>query len=150
LESQPPPGFEEAGINQGTKMQLAGNIEILAADQQPLGSGKDQDALIIDTTPPGYENEHITSINSQSEDEPKQRRVNQLKESAVRSNTKRFPQQQLSNSTTEISESLVRLAKESLHIGEILGVRVIGDEQAAISKITKPLKNRKHKGGKQH
>jgi len=83
-------------------------------------------------------------INSQNECESKQRRGNLKKAISVRCNSTRIPQQQLSVSTTETSESLVRLAHESLQIGEILGIRVIGNKQVAISRITKPLKkNRK-------
>ena len=59
------------------------------------------------------------------------------------------PQKSDSANTVETSESLVRLAHEALQIGEILGVRVIGDKQAAISKITKPLKGKKAQGGNQ-
>jgi len=48
-------------------------------------------------------------------------------------------------STAVTSESLRQLAHESLQIGEILGVKVIGDYEAAISRITKPLKKNKGK-----
>ena len=51
----------------------------------------------------------------------------------------------LSNSTEVTSESLKQLAHESLQIGEILGVKVIGDYEAAISRITKPLKKNRGK-----
>jgi len=46
-----------------------------------------------------------------------------------------------SDSSNSTSESLVNLAKESLQIGELLGVRVTGSVEAAISRITTPLKN---------
>uniref|UniRef100_A0A7C9A347 Uncharacterized protein n=1 Tax=Opuntia streptacantha TaxID=393608 RepID=A0A7C9A347_OPUST len=46
----------------------------------------------------------------------------------------------LSINTDVTSESLKHLAHESLQLGEILGVKVIGDYEAAISRITKPLK----------
>ena len=51
----------------------------------------------------------------------------------------------LSNNTKVTSESLKRLAHESLQLGEILGVKVIGDYEAAISRITKPLKKNRSK-----
>ena len=51
----------------------------------------------------------------------------------------------LSNNTEVTSESLKHLAHESLQIGEILGVKVIGDYEAAISRIIKPLKKNRSK-----
>ena len=51
----------------------------------------------------------------------------------------------LSNNTEVTSESLKQLAHESLQLGEILGVKVIGDYGAAISRITKPLKKNRSK-----
>jgi len=50
-----------------------------------------------------------------------------------------------STSTDSTSESLVRLAHESLQIGELLGVKITGDIEAAVSRITKPLKKSKVK-----
>ena len=56
------------------------------------------------------------------------------------------------NSTEITSESLKQLAYESLQIEELLGVKVIGDYEAAVSRITKPLKKNRGKkrgaGGK--
>jgi len=43
-------------------------------------------------------------------------------------------------SSSSTPESLVKLAKESLHIGELIGIRVTGNVEAAISRITTPLK----------
>jgi len=45
-----------------------------------------------------------------------------------------------SDSSDSTSESLLNLAKESLQVGELLGVRVTGSVEAAISRITTPLK----------
>jgi len=50
-----------------------------------------------------------------------------------------------SNTTEETSESLKQLAHESLQVGEILGIKVIGDYEAALSRITKPLKKNRSK-----
>ena len=47
------------------------------------------------------------------------------------------------NSTEITSESLKQLAYESLRVRELLGVKVIGDYDAAVSRITKPLKKNK-------
>ena len=51
--------------------------------------------------------------------------------------------QEVSNSTEVTSDSLRKLAHESLAVGELLGVKVIGDYKAALSRITKPLKKNK-------
>ena len=51
-------------------------------------------------------------------------------------------------SSSSTPESLVKLAKESLQIGELLGVRVTRNVEAAISRITTPLKKLRNKGKK--
>ena len=48
-------------------------------------------------------------------------------------------------SSVSTPESLVRLAHDSLQIGEILGVKVIGNLEAAVSRITEPLKKSRAK-----
>jgi len=45
-----------------------------------------------------------------------------------------------SESPKSTPESLVKLAKEALQVGELLGARVTGSVEAAISRITTPLK----------
>ena len=50
-----------------------------------------------------------------------------------------------SEASSNTSESLIELAKESLHFGELLGLRVTGDVEAAISRITTPLKKIENK-----
>lgn len=42
--------------------------------------------------------------------------------------------------SSETSASIVQIAKESLKIGEILGLKVTDNEQAVVSRITKNLK----------
>jgi len=53
-----------------------------------------------------------------------------------------------SESSSSTPESLVKLAKESLQVGELLGVRVTGSVEAAISRITTPLKQLRKKSKK--
>jgi len=53
-----------------------------------------------------------------------------------------------SESSSSTPESLVNLAKESLQVGELLGVRVTGSVEAAISRITTPLKQLRKKSKK--
>jgi len=86
---------------------------------------------------------------SQRAKEPKSKKITRKEGKPVKCTNKLAPQKSDSANTVETSESLVRLAHEALQIGEILGVRVIGDKQAAISKITKPLKGKKAQGGNQ-
>ena len=50
-----------------------------------------------------------------------------------------------SESSSSTPESLVKLAQASLQFGELLGVRVTGNMQAAISRITTPLKKLRKK-----
>jgi len=38
---------------------------------------------------------------------------------------------------------MLKLAQESIQVGELLGVQVIGDKKAAINRITEHLKKRK-------
>ena len=65
-------------------------------------------------------------------------------------NHKETTQQTNSDDTnsSNTSESLIRLAQDSLHIGELLGVRVTGNVAAAISRITSPLKKGRKQGKK--
>uniref|UniRef100_A0A7C9DJJ2 Uncharacterized protein n=1 Tax=Opuntia streptacantha TaxID=393608 RepID=A0A7C9DJJ2_OPUST len=77
--------------------------------------------------PPGFGFESLNPISSD---------INQTKSGKA---------QATSNSTELTSESLKKLAQESLQIGELLGVKVIGDYKAALSRITKPLKKNKGK-----
>jgi len=53
--------------------------------------------------------------------------------------------QEVNNSTEVTTDSLKQLAHESLQVGELLGVKIIGDYKAALSRITKPLKKNKGK-----
>ena len=65
-------------------------------------------------------------------------------------NQKEVTQQAISEDTSSnsTSESLIRLAQESLHISELLGVRVTGNVAVAISRITSPLKKGRKQGKK--
>jgi len=50
--------------------------------------------------------------------------------------------------TSSDSDSLVQLAHDSLKFGELLGVRVTGNVEAAISRIVTPLKKIRRQGKK--
>ena len=79
----------------------------------------------ISSPPPGFESQT-----------PMQFENNQLDNGMV---------QEISSSTAATADSLEKLAHESLQIGELLGVKVIGDYKAALSRITQPLKKNKGK-----
>jgi len=62
-----------------------------------------------------------------------------------RLNYKEVLAQPNSENSSSTSESLVQLAHDSLHFGELLGIRVFGSVEAAISRITSPLKKAESK-----
>ena len=45
--------------------------------------------------------------------------------------------------STKTSESIVKIAREALEVGKILGVKVIGNEANALKRITGTLKTNK-------
>ena len=51
-----------------------------------------------------------------------------------------------SEPTSSDSDSLVQLAHDSLKFGELIGVRVTGNVEAAISRIVSPLKKTRKQG----
>ena len=138
-----PPGFEAARVNSDS----------LLPHLKPLGevstqeNGVDHSSQSTTNAPPGFEGVHITQSSPQKRMEPKQKRIDRRPAS---SKNKKASLKADSVSTNKTSESLVRLAHESLKIGRILGVRVIMNEQAAVSRITKPLKTRKVQREKHH
>jgi len=139
-----PPGFEAARVNSDS---LLPHSKPLGAEVSTQENGVDHSSQSTINAPPGFEDVRITQVSPHKRMEPKQKRVDRRPASSK--NTK-APLKVDSVSTNKTSESLVRLAKESLKIGRILGVRVIGNEQAAILRITKPLKIRKGQGEKHH
>ena len=45
--------------------------------------------------------------------------------------------------TEDTTDSMIQIAEESLQVGELLGVRVVGNKKAAVARITAHLKTRK-------
>ena len=128
--SQPPPGFEVEHQENDSHIQLGAKSD---KDDAPIVEGEE----II--------NSHSFAI------APSDNRVSkqgQKDSNVVKASYKKALLQVPSSSTStdSTSESLVRLAHESLKIGELLGVKVTGDFEAAVSRITKPLKKIKGKG----
>jgi len=135
--SQPPPGFEFESQKYDSHTQ--------AVDQAPREvelieeSGELNNSPIIANVQPRHG--FVTPSGISEQDQQVTANVDD------RINDKRaLLQGPLSSTYTEAtSESLKQLAHESLQIGEILGIRVIGDYEAAVSRITKPLKKNKGK-----
>ena len=60
--------------------------------------------------------------------------------------SKKGTQNTMSSSTSQTPKSLVRIAHESLQVGQLLGVRITGNRLSAITRITRSLKNQMTKG----
>jgi len=142
LEIQPPPGFESVRANQGYD-PLVTLSKPLGVDVSTRKIGNDHSSQNTFDVPPGFEVIHTTQSSPQKRLVPKQKRDDRGPASIKNKKALLKPS---SVSTNKTSESLVRLAHESLEIEKILGVRMTRNEQAAVSRITKPLKNRKAKG----
>ena len=106
-----------------------------------LGKGDSHDEQSqASQPPPGFENlenEHIHRASKHT-----------LKDSTIGTTTYKeallhVPSSPDSSASTP--ESLIKLAHDSLQIGELLGVKVIGNLEAAISRITEPLKKNRSK-----
>ena len=93
---------------------------------------------------------HINSQNSLEEppgfEKLKAERVDQRKSKSKHTRTRTGRQlgdSISSSSTNETTESMLRIAHESIQVGELVGVRVIGNKKGAIARITDHLKQRK-------
>jgi len=133
-EVQAPPGF--------------GNITAKEAAGLLRSSPKPKDKLdCVQSTDMGA---HINSQNSLEEppgfEKLKAERVDQRKSKSKHSRTRTGRQlgdSISSSSTNETTESMLRIAHESIQVGELVGVRVIGNKKGAIARITDHLKQRK-------
>ena len=119
--------------------------QLRKADKEKINAEREmvvQGALVSSSqdtvsAPPGFEAAKVNKVNSQAQAkaqmESKQRRVGNRKETST-------PQ---SSNTNETTESMLRIAQESLQVGELLGVRVIGNKKVAVKRITDHLKETK-------
>ena len=111
--------------------------------------------------PPGFEFDFEKNINLENHNEEKaasceqdsttlQYLQSQQEVSKVSKvlNFKKALTQPTSSQTDSDSDSLVQLAHDSLKFGELLGVRVTGNVEAAISRIVTPLKKIRRQGKK--
>ena len=104
----------------------AGNSMEMCRDRQKLKAlvarECNEGSSSVSLPPPGFEFESPNLIQHES---------NQTNSGVV---------PEVNNSSETTTDSLKQLAHESLQVGELLGVKVIGDYKAALSRITKPLK----------
>jgi len=138
-EAQAPPGFEKVNANHA--MDSIDSIAKSRDNEDCLpGEEKDQRSKSqeTDTEPPGFEATPETR-ERQVQLGTKQKKSRKGKQLAL--NAHPSP-----SNTEETSESMLKLAEESLQVGELLGVRVIGNKKAAITRITDHLKKRKAQG----
>jgi len=136
MEVQAPPGFEKGNVNHGLDL-IKSNSKSQGKLDCFQGKGKDSvsNSQNTATEPPGFEKAQENQ-ETQVKTKPKQKQERKGRQSATRAPLS-------SSSTNETSESMVRLAQESLQVGELLGVRMIGDKKAAVARITDHLKKRK-------
>jgi len=138
-EVQAPPGFEKATGNHDRE-----SIEPFSKSQGQedglQGGGKNSTSKSQDTAtqPPGFETTRVIQ-EKQLQQGHQQVRVSKSKKLAIN-----VPQS--SANTEETTASMIQLAEESLQVGELLGVRVIGNKKAAVTCITDHLKKRKAQG----
>jgi len=138
-DSQPPPGFEfefEGDINLQDHTSARRTISNGYAKQQ----GVDEECLGVQTNILCRTDieKVCTNQNSQQQYQEVSKELN-FKKALIQSN---------SETTSSDSDSLVQLAHDSLKFGELIGVRVTGNVEAAISRIVSPLKKIRKQGKK--
>ena len=90
--------------------------------------------------PPGFENYQTRNNQKEVRSRPS-KKIHQ----GVVTRSKKDTQHVSSSSTTGTLESLVRLANESLDVGQLLRVRIIGNRQSVVRRLTRSLKNQRTK-----
>ena len=156
MEDQAPPGFEKGNAHHG--------LDSLTSKSNPQGkldcSQKKEKDSVSDSqntvtkapdclSPPGSERVRDDNVepppgfevfgNKSSKKNP--RRQHQSMERRVTRSQKQVEK----NSSQVTSESIIKLAKESIEIGNLLGLKVIDKEEAAIRRIINSLKEGKKK-----
>ena len=137
-DSQPPPGF-------GFVNEKEINLQQLTEARQPMSKACLSHQQEVDEECLG------TQSNSCCREFIEQDCANQLQQEEQEASKKlnfKKALTQTPESSNSSSESLVQLAYDSLKFGELLGVRVTGNVEAAISRIVTPLKKIRRKGKK--
>ena len=138
-EVQAPPGFEKIIDNQVKEM----NANLLNTQDQEFGVqgvAKDKTRQQRDTITSSEK--HLKINEKQLNQGLQQTKTTRKKKPASKvSNVSHSP-----NESERTTGSMIQLAVESLQIGELLGVRVVGNKKAAVARITDHLKSRKAQG----
>jgi len=132
-----PPGFESG------KTRVNSNIDVQVENENKFTAGQlreNEKALSDQTHSLGSQK---CAGKSQDSESPQI-----TGSSSHRPSYKKILLQSNAESLSSTPESLVKLAQESLQIGELLGVRVTGSVEAAISRIITPLKQLRKKNKK--
>jgi len=119
-EVQEPPGFEKATSNQNTELNAK------------ISNTQGQEAALKGERKTATRKSGGLTVNSEGHLYQNTRKSKQI------SNVSHSPTE--SEGTTD---SMVQFAEDSLQIGELVGVRVVGHKKAAIARITDHLKQRK-------
>jgi len=136
IEAKAPHGYVNVNANHGMNSidytpEFQGIEECLQGEEKEQTSKSQETASV----PPGFEKTRGVQ-GRQVQLGTKQKRSRKDKQLAPNANPS-------SSNTEETSESMIKIAEESLQVGELLGVRVIGNKKVAIARITDHLKKRK-------
>ena len=129
VEAQAPPGFEMRTANLLSSSTPKDNLDRVQRKEK----GSDINSQNSHVEPPGFE-------------KVKAKHVNQLKTKPIHKQTRtgrKLSDSISSSSTNGTTESMLKIAHEALQVGELLGVRVIGNKKEAVARITDHLKQRK-------
>ena len=143
-------GVEEVQAALGSMEINANHVSVPFISQaKSLGradhiQGKDsaRSSQETDTALPGFEVLQVNRGKKQAKSQSKSK----YDRGVVRSDNKDAQ----SSSSNETTESMLKLAQESIQVGELLGVQVIGNKQAAVDKITEHLKKKKTQSKNSH
>ena len=146
-EIQAPPGFEKENTTQKVD-------EIISQVQGKSGckQGKEKDLVrnsqTSSTEPPGFVTDQANHY-SPVQLKPTPKTARKVKKTTVKPKTARNDKKEVNLSpanSNETTESMLKIAEESIQLGELLGVRVIENKKIAVARITEHLKKRKGQG----
>jgi len=145
-ELRPPLGFENRGF-----VDLGANVSPKAfqSDDDQLEDGEALASKVaVITSPPELQPTAVQFIDAPKED-PKNTGIKRQTRACIGKGKSANQQPQgsrviIANGQTSLvssmrtSDSIQKLAEEALHIGELLGIKVVQNEKAAASRITEP------------
>jgi len=137
--SMAPPGFEFENLKDTELKQNE------ARQVRPKDAVNYQEEEVVEEDSGGQSNNHCRADLENNGTNPSYR---QNQTASKQLNFKQALSQASPTYTSSDSESLVQLAQDSLKFGELLGVRVTENVEAAISRIVSPLKKIRKQGKK--